>query len=221
MTSFIIQSIAIIIQIVIVLISITIHEFSHGMSAYMLGDDTAKRAGRLTLNPIKHLDPLGALMLLIVKIGWAKPVPINPYNFKDQKIGTALTAAAGPASNFVMAIIAALIFRLFFYFSMSSVSTGSGFFIYISMFTLQFTVIINLALGLFNLIPIPPLDGSKIISGFLSDDMYFKWMQWERQGAYLLMIIFAISFIFRIPLIGTIIYPPLNFFSQLLIGRSL
>jgi Zn-dependent protease len=203
------------IQIVIVIASITIHEFSHGYSAYLLGDDTAKRAGRLSLNPIRHLDPIGALMLLIVRIGWAKPVPINPYNFKDQKIGTSITAAAGPASNFIIAILVAILFRLIQPLSQINII------FYFIVFALQFTVMINIALGLFNLIPIPPLDGSKIISGFLSDEMYFRWMQWEKQGAYLLMLIFGISFFLKIPLFQTVIVPPLNFFTTLLLGTSI
>jgi len=208
----IVYIIAFLIQIVIVVASITIHEFSHGYSAFLLGDDTAKRAGRLTLNPIRHLDPIGALMLLIVRIGWAKPVPINPYNFKDQKLGTSITAAAGPASNFTIAIIFAVFYRMLQPFAQGSL------FLYFIVFSFQFTVMINIALGLFNLIPIPPLDGSKIISGFLSDEAYFKWMQWEKQGAYLLMLIFGISFFLKIPLFQTIIVPPLNFFTKLLLG---
>ena len=198
----------ILIQVAVVLACLTIHEFSHGYVAYLLGDDTAKRAGRLTLNPLKHLDILGAVMLLIAKIGWAKPVPVNPYNFKDMKVGMAITAAAGPASNFLFAIIAAFLYRSFM----------SGFPPSILTYTLQIIVIINIALGLFNLIPIPPLDGSKIIGGFMPDEMFFRWMQWERKGAYLLMIIFGISFLFRIPLVGTIIMPALNFFVGLLLG---
>ena len=209
--------VTLLIRIAMVIFAITIHEFSHALAAYSLGDDTAKRMGRLSLNPIKHLDILGAIMLLIARVGWAKPVPINPYNFRNMKIDTALTAAAGPASNFVMAIFAAMLYRM--NISLFSNLTTTSFFVAISMFALKFAVIINIALGLFNLIPIPPLDGSKIIGGFMPDDMYFRWATFERTGAYLLMLIFAISFIFKIPLIHTIIYPPLNFFTELLIGK--
>ena len=102
---------ALLFQIPILLFTLTIHEYSHGIVAYYLGDDTAKRAGRLTLNPISHIDPLGLIMLFIAKIGWAKPVPINPYNFRDYKRDTAITAAAGPVSNFLMAIFLSLIFN--------------------------------------------------------------------------------------------------------------
>jgi Zn-dependent protease len=157
-------------------------------------------------------------MLLVAKIGWAKPVPVNPYNFRDMKLGMALTAAAGPASNFVFAIVAAGVYRLIP--GMYEIS-NPGFIVLLFVYALQMTVIINIALGLFNLLPFPPLDGSKILGGFMSDEMYFKWMEWERKGAYLLMAIIMISFVFKIPLISTVIYPPLNFFTQLLIGVSL
>ena len=102
----------IIIQLPILLIALTVHEFSHGYVAYMLGDDTAKKAGRLTLNPISHIDPFGLIMLFIARIGWAKPVPINPHNFRNYKKDTALTAAAGPAANFILAILLSIIFNL-------------------------------------------------------------------------------------------------------------
>jgi len=173
--------VTLLIRIAMVIFAITIHEFSHALAAYSLGDDTAKRMGRLSLNPIKHLDILGAIMLLIARVGWAKPVPINPYNFRNMKIDTALTAAAGPASNFVMAIFAAMLYRM--NISLFSNLTTTSFFVAISMFALKFAVIINIALGLFNLIPIPPLDGSKIIGGFMPDDMYFRWATFERTSS--------------------------------------
>ena len=160
-------------QIPVLLLSLTIHEYSHGRVAYLLGDDTAKRAGRLTLNPISHIDPIGLLMLFVVHIGWAKPVPINPYNFKNYKRDTAITAAAGPAANFLMAILLSLIFALL----RSTLPTQylmNGFQIFITNF-LFYAILINLALGIFNLIPIPPMDGSKILGGFLTDKQYYKY----------------------------------------------
>jgi Zn-dependent protease len=212
------------IQIPILLFTLTIHEFSHGYVAYLLGDDTAKRAGRLTLNPISHIDPVGLLMLFIVHVGWAKPVPVNPYNFKDQKRDMAITAAAGPASNFVMAIILSIIFRIsnfdnpdFIYDYMGNMQI----FVYIIYEIIKYAILINLALGIFNLIPIPPMDGSKILGGFLSDEAYYKYTAQERKGAQILMIIFAISFVFKLNIIGRIIIPPLNFFLKLLIGINL
>lgn len=213
--NFIIQ---IIIQLPILLITITVHEFSHGYVAYMLGDDTAKRAGRLTLNPISHIDPIGLIMLFIARIGWAKPVPINPYNFQNYKRDTALTAAAGPAANFIMAILLSLIFNS---------ADGKEILLYGSslsqffMYMLLYAILINLALGLFNLIPIPPMDGSKILGGFLSDEAYHRYTAQERKGAQILMIIIAVSIIFKLNLIGAVIMPPLNFFLKLLTGITL
>ncbi len=206
-----------IIQVPILLITLTIHEFSHGLVAYYLGDDTAKRAGRLTLNPISHIDPIGLLMLFIVHIGWAKPVPINPYNFKDYKRDTAFTAAAGPVSNFLMAIILSVVFAFIKKANPDILYYGSAASRFlISM--LLYAILINLALGIFNLIPIPPMDGSKILGGFLSDEAYYKYTAKEQQGARILMIIFAVSFVFKLNIIGSIIMPPLNFFMKLLTG---
>ncbi len=200
--------------------TLTVHEFSHGWVAYMLGDDTAKRMGRLTLNPISHIDPIGMIMLFLVHIGWAKPVPINPYNFKDQKRDMALSAAAGPLSNFIVAIIFSLFFRIITHGNPQMMMYGS-LPAQIVTYIIYYTVLINLALGIFNLIPIPPMDGSKILGGFLSDEAYYKYTLQEQRGAQILMIIFLISYIFRLNLIGTIITPPLNFCLRILMGVTL
>ena len=212
--------IQLLIQIPILLITLTIHEFSHGYVAYLLGDDTAKRAGRLTLNPISHIDPIGLLMLFIVHIGWAKPVPVNPYNFHNQKRDMAITAAAGPVSNFVMAVILSVVFNLLKAANPDILYSGS---LIAQIFTsmLVYAILINLALGIFNLIPIPPMDGSKILGGFLSDEAYNRYTAQERKGAQILMIIFAVSFVFKLNIIGTIIMPPLEFFLKLLTGITL
>ncbi|HPR18282.1 MAG TPA: site-2 protease family protein [Candidatus Cloacimonadota bacterium] len=209
-----------IVQLPILLISLTVHEVSHGYAAYLLGDDTAKRAGRLTLNPISHIDPLGLVMLFVARIGWAKPVPINPYNFRNFKRDTAITAAAGPAANFLLAIVLSLIFQLvkgqnphIFY--------TSGAFAQFWLGMLLYAILMNLALGIFNLIPFPPMDGSKILGGFLSDDIYYKYTAKERQGAQILIIVLLISYIFRLNIISAIIMPPLNFFLKLLTGIAL
>jgi len=215
--NFIVQ---LIIQLPILLISLTVHEFSHGYVAYILGDDTAKRAGRLTLNPISHIDPIGLLMLFIARIGWAKPVPINPYNFQNYKRDTALTAAAGPVANFTLAILLSVVFNLIKNFNPEIMDYASNF-TQLLLWMLVYAILINLALGLFNLIPIPPMDGSKILGGFLSDEAYYKYTAKERQGAQILMIILAVSFVFRLNIIGSIIMPPLNFFLGLLIGIKL
>ncbi|MBC8416466.1 MAG: site-2 protease family protein [Candidatus Cloacimonetes bacterium] len=215
--NFIVQ---LIIQLPILLIALTVHEFSHGYVAYLLGDDTAKRAGRLTLNPISHIDPIGLLMLFIARIGWAKPVPINPHNFQNYKRDTAFTAAAGPAANFTLAILLSVVFNLIKKFD-PDIMYGASAFTQFWLGMLLYAILINLALGLFNLIPIPPMDGSKILGGFLSDEAYYKYTARERQGAQILMIILAVSFVFRLNIIGAIIMPPLNFFLKLLTGLTL
>jgi len=209
-----------IIQIPILLLTLTIHEFSHGYVAYLLGDDTAKRAGRLTLNPISHIDPFGLVMLFIAHIGWAKPVPINPYNFKNFKRDTAITAAAGPVSNFIVAILLSIFFNMIVKFN-PSIMYSKNLISTMGISMLYYAILINLALGIFNLIPIPPMDGSKILGGFLSDEVYYKYTAQEQRGAQLLMIIFAASYLFNLNLIGSIIMPPLNFLLKLLIGQSL
>ncbi len=210
--------IRLIFQIPVLLMSLTIHEFSHGYVAYLLGDDTAKRAGRLTLNPISHIDPFGLLMLFIAHIGWAKPVPINPYNFQNQKRDTAITAAAGPASNFITAMILAFVFNKM---KMSIDPYSANIFSQYLIGMIYYGILINLALGIFNLLPIPPMDGSKILGGFLSDEAYYRYTAQERKGAQILMIIFAVSFVFKLNIIGRIIIPPINFLMNLLVGSGL
>jgi Zn-dependent protease len=199
------------IQIIPILFAITIHEFSHGYAAYRLGDDTAKMAGRLTLNPLKHLDPLGTIMLFIAHIGWARPVPINPYNFNDIKRDTALVSLAGPGANFASAIVFSLIFNLFNPTAYTLQTTPF-------LMLLYFFIFINVALGLFNLLPIPPLDGSKIFGALLPDRLYFRYQQFEARGGMLLILIIIIGSILGLNIIGSVILPPLNFFMKLLTG---
>jgi len=203
-------------QVPVLLFSLTIHEYSHGRVAYLLGDDTAKRAGRLTLNPISHIDPIGLLMLFIVHIGWAKPVPINPHNFKNYKRDTALTAAAGPIANFLLAIVLSIIFAIVKN-SFPSQYMMNNFQAFIFSF-LFYAILINLALGIFNLIPIPPMDGSKILGGFLTDEQYYKYTAKERQGAMILMIVFAVDYFLHLGIISRIIRVPLSVLLKLLTG---
>lgn len=141
-----------------IVLALTIHESAHALAAYMMGDRTAKEYGRLTLNPIAHMDPLGFLCLIVTRrFGWAKPVPVNNLNFRNRKKGMLIVALAGPLSNFITALIVALLYGLF-YNSMGAVLRG----------ILQIAYIINLSIGVFNLIPIPPLDGSNILAVFLT-----------------------------------------------------
>lgn len=161
----------IIISLPILLVTITIHEFAHAKVADILGDPTPRLAGRLTLNPINHIDPIGLLMLILVRFGWAKPVPINPYNFKDPRQGTVCVSLAGPFSNFFFAWIVAILYKTL---PLPSGSLLSGIFSY--------TIWINLALGVFNLIPVPPLDGSKVLEGILPYhylDSFYRMQQYS------------------------------------------
>ena len=162
------------------LLCITLHELSHGAVAYALGDDTAKKAGRLTLNPIKHLDPMGLLMMVLFGFGYAKPVPVNMMKFRSPKRGMAITALAGPGSN---VLIAALF--LFFYglFYRPLFGGGAG---GILLDMLGTTATLSLAMGIFNLLPIPPLDGSKVLFSLLSDEGYLRLMRIERYGFLIL-----------------------------------
>ena len=201
--------------IVILIFSIVIHEVSHGAMANYLGDPTARYAGRLTLNPIKHLDPIGSVILplfliLMAKLtgggvifGWAKPVPINPYNFRDQKYGEAKVALAGPGSNLVIALIFGLALRFF-----PVISTVPGLYLILS-----YIVYINLLLAVINLIPVPPLDGSHILFTFLPPGMENIKMFLSQFGLFILL--FIILFLF--PWIARII----NLIFALIIGAPL
>ena len=164
------------------LICITLHELSHGYVAYRLGDDTAKSMGRLTLNPIKHIDLFGLVMMIVFKFGWAKPVPVNPNYFKKPKQGMALTALAGPVSNFLLAFLLIVVLRF----------TYHGMLTTFCEFLLD-TAMLSVGLGLFNLIPIPPLDGSKILAVFLPDRAYRWLMRYERYGMLIVILLVSVG----------------------------
>ena len=166
------------------LIALTVHEYCHGYAAYKLGDDTAKNFGRLTLNPIKHIDPYGAICMVLFHVGWAKPVPVNARNFKDPKKGFAITAAAGPASNLILGFFSALIYLVVFALVRDLTFTSKTFGYLLISNTLSFLYIfhsINIGLGLFNLLPIPPFDGSRLLNLFRPPKTYFAIMKYERQ----------------------------------------
>lgn len=167
---------SLIITLPILLVTIAVHEFSHAKVADLLGDATPRHLGRLTLNPFSHIDPIGLLMLVFIRIGWAKPVPVNPYNFSDPKKGMALVAVSGPASNFFMAYIFSLVFK------------------YVPLLPfwqdiIFYAIWINCALAIFNLLPIPPLDGSNILQAFLPDEYAHVLENFNRYGFFILLFI--------------------------------
>ncbi|TFB08104.1 site-2 protease family protein [Candidatus Atribacteria bacterium MT.SAG.1] len=203
-----------------VLIAITIHEYSHGRIAYKLGDPTAAEAGRLTLNPLAHLDPVGTLMLLLFRFGWAKPVPVNFNNLNNPKRDMIYVSLAGPIANILTAVIFAFILRLSYYFiwQITFVQDTTFFNLIITLLRgwllfLQTGVIINLALAIFNLIPVPPLDGSKILLGFLPYPLAYKFAKLESYGygnVILLILVFS-------GVIGKVLFPIVFFLFRFLV----
>lgn len=187
----------VLIRVAVVLLAISVHELSHGFAAFKMGDPTAKYDGRLSLNPLRHIDPIGALCMFLFGFGWAKPVMINPNYFKNLKRGTVVTALAGPLSNFVMAFLGMLLMvhvlplfpNMYFY-----------------TFLLCF-ISINVGLGVFNLIPIPPLDGSKIFLSLLPRKIYYEIMRYEQYGFLVLVVALYLG----------VLDPILNFFSEIIL----
>lgn len=175
--------VALLLRLAAVLICIMIHEISHGLSAYWLGDPTAKMQHRLSLNPLRHIDPFGALMMLLVGFGWAKPVPVDMRYFKKPKSGMAITALAGPISNFVLAYLMLLI--AYTVLAFSGAAASNMVWKIIDFCTL--TASLSIGLGVFNLIPFPPLDGSKVLGAFLPDRIYYKILRYEFAGTLVLM----------------------------------
>ena len=218
---------SIIIMIIVLLFSVVFHEVSHGMAALYLGDPTAKRMGRLTLNPISHIDPMMTVMLPLMlwmftgmAFGGAKPVPVNPYNFKNPKKGMAITAAAGPLSNLLLIIVSIILYKIlvavsilpqmesFYRINAGELNFVENFFFY--------AVLINVILMIFNLFPIPPLDGSKILMGFLNHEQADKFESMSRYGIGILIGLLLLGRIFHFSIFGTVITPVLNFFLKIL-----
>ncbi len=189
---------------IVLLTAIPIHESAHAFAASKLGDNTAKSQGRISLNPAVHFDLMGSLCMIIAGIGWAKPVPINSYNFKgNRKVGMALSAAAGPASNLAIALVSIILAKVFLFsggYDSSAMLLNTLYIIFITMAQ------INIMLAIFNLIPIPPFDGSRIFNLFLPESYYFKLMQYER---YIFLGLFVV-------LITGILDVPLSFLTGLI-----
>lgn len=190
------------------LIAVSIHEFSHAWAADKLGDPTPRLAGRLTLNPLAHLDPLGTIALLIARVGWGKPVPIDPYNFKNPRKDSALASLAGPASNLIFALVISIIAKLL---------TTTGLFGYWIVVLTMPMLVLNVGLAVFNLIPVPPLDGAKILSGILPLEKALRFEESMSQYGIILLIFLILPLFNGVSLISIIIYPIIDFLVQLLL----
>lgn len=176
-----------VINIFALLVALTIHEFSHAVMADRLGDPTPRLQGRISLNPLAHLDPFGTLFMFFFGFGWGKPVQFDPFNLKNPRKDAALISLAGPASNFILAVLLSILLRLFILFHLRE-------FFLIGSFILEPIIVLNIYLGFFNLIPIHPLDGFKIVGGLLSREKAREWDQLERYGfVFLLLLIFPLS----------------------------
>lgn len=194
----------------VILFSLTIHEYAHALAAWKLGDDTAKRMGRLSLNPLVHLDLLGTVLLFIVHFGWAKPVPVDPRNFRNPKKDMLLVALAGPVSNVLTAAVAAVALKIVFEnFGAAAVLSSSG--LSTAVRLLVWFIFIGVVLAVFNMIPLPPLDGSRVLYGLLPDGLARRYMTVERYGIFILFAVFIfggsfLGYLIRIPVavfIGT------------------
>jgi Zn-dependent protease len=198
-----------IVRIPVLLFCITIHEYAHGRVAYELGDPTAKMAGRLTLNPFHHLDPLGAIMLFLFNFGWARPVPVDPRYFKNIRRDTMLMAAAGPGANFFAALVAGLLIRYFLFPSQ------------LYQLVLLYLLFMNIGLALFNLIPIPPLDGSHIMENLLPYEMSVKYQRIGRYGLMVLFLAILLDSFAGTQILTAILIYPMFWIAKLFAGKNL
>jgi Zn-dependent protease len=195
------------------LFALTLHEFAHGFVAYRLGDPTARDAGRLTLNPLKHLDPLGTIAFFFIKFGWAKPVPVNPRYFQDPKKDMLWVALAGPATNLALAVISALLTKTLWVLAKVLPYSAAAEALLVPLNgMLMASVWINLVLCIFNFLPIPPLDGSRILMGLLPNNLAMSYMRIERFG-FVIILVLAFS-----GLLSKAIVPIISFANSLLLS---
>jgi Zn-dependent protease len=198
-----------------ILLALTFHEFAHAYVAHLFGDDTAQKSGRLSLNPLRHLDPLGTIMIFLVQFGWAKPVPVNPYNLRNPKKDMLWISAAGPISNMLLALISGLLLRLFSEFAMITERDSLAGMLVLMVF---FSMKINLALAVFNILPIAPLDGSKILYGLLPPGFGKMIFALERYGPFILIGVIIFGRATNMSILGKLIWPFVDFFSKLFAG---
>ncbi|MEE9161513.1 MAG: site-2 protease family protein [Candidatus Neomarinimicrobiota bacterium] len=199
----------------VILLALSVHEVSHGLVAYRLGDPTAKNAGRLTLNPISHLDPIGTLMLFLVHFGWAKPVPVDPRYFANPKRDMLWVALAGPGANMVLAFLSGLVIR-FVNLNPQLFLGGYAGQAFVTMMVLSLQI--NLALAIFNLLPVPPLDGSKVLYGILPPQYEHIAVNLERYGPGVLLALVLFSMLTGASIFWAFIGPFVRFFSALFAG---
>ena len=199
-----------------ILLALSFHEFAHAYVANMYGDDTAKQSGRLTLNPLAHLDPLGTIMVFIAHFGWAKPVPVNPNRLRNPKNNMVWISAAGPLANMILALISGILLRIIFTFVGGIPNQHSiiGILVFMVIMSLQ----INLALAIFNLFPIAPLDGSKILYGLLPAKHESVIYPIERYGPFILIGLIIFGQATDIHILGRLIWPFVKFFSKIFAG---
>lgn len=181
-----------IVQLPAFLFALTVHEFSHGYMAYLCGDSTAKFQGRLTLNPLKHLDPLGTLAIIFMPFGWAKPVPVDPRNFRNPQADMIKVAAAGPIANLITMVVSFVLLVIIFKLA-GNIHAGTQGFIEPIVMMLMYSVLINAILAVFNMIPVPPLDGSKVLMGFLPPKQAAMIARLEGMGFILLLVLLYMS----------------------------
>lgn len=195
------------------LFALTLHEFAHGFIAWRLGDPTARDAGRLTLNPLKHLDPLGTIAFFFIKIGWAKPVPVNPNYFQNPKKDMLWVALAGPATNLAIAVASAILTKGIWMLANTLPYSAAAEAVLVPLNAMLIaSVWINLVLCIFNFLPIPPLDGSRILMGLLPNNLALSYMRIERFG-FIIILILAFSGI-----LSKIIVPIISFANSLLLS---
>jgi len=196
-----------------ILAALTIHEFAHGYVAWKLGDPTARMEGRLTLNPLAHLDPIGTILLFLFYFGWAKPVPVNPFYFRRPRTDMIWVALAGPASNVVLAFLLGGTLR-----SLLDYNLIEPYGLAYRMLTIS--VFLNLMLAFFNLLPIPPLDGSKVVAGIIPLQYLGMWERIERVGPFILLGVIILGRLTHIPIFGSTIYPVSRFLYRLFTGGA-